>query len=81
MLSAAFLAYSGYYDQHLREILFEKWSDHLKAAQVIYRSDIARIEYLSTADERLEWQTFGMSKDDLCIENTIMLVSGTFGFN
>ncbi|KAI1728166.1 dynein heavy chain and region d6 of dynein motor domain-containing protein [Ditylenchus destructor] len=73
LLSAAFLAYSGYYDQHLREILFEKWSDHLKSAQVIYRSDIARIEYLSTADERLEWQTFGMSKDDLCVENTIML--------
>uniref|UniRef100_A0A915D8F2 Dynein heavy chain n=1 Tax=Ditylenchus dipsaci TaxID=166011 RepID=A0A915D8F2_9BILA len=52
---AAFLSYSGYYDQHMRE------------------SDIARIEYLSSADDRLEWTNNGMPKDDLCMENVIAL--------
>lgn len=34
---------------------------------------MARIEYLSSADERLEWINNGIPKDDLCMENVIML--------
>ena len=30
-------------------------------------------QYLSTADERLEWQANSLPSDDLCIENAIML--------
>lgn len=73
LLSAAFLAYSGYFDQRLREVLFQKWMDMLLLAQVIYRHELARIEYLSSADERLQWQSNGMSKDDLSMENVIMM--------
>lgn len=73
LLSAAFLAYSGYYDQHLRELIFQRWMDQLHAAQIEFRSDIAKIEYLSTADDRLVWANNGIPKDDLCMENAIML--------
>ncbi len=30
-------------------------------------------QYLSTADERLEWQANSLPADDLCTENAIML--------
>lgn len=72
-LTAAFLAYSGYYDQQLREVLFQKWVAHLQIADIKYRNDLARIEYLASADDRLQWNNNGLPKDDLCTENAIML--------
>ena len=43
LLSSAFLAYAGYYDQLIRVSLFHAWSEHLGQVNVIYR-DLARIE-------------------------------------
>jgi dynein heavy chain 1 len=45
----------------------------LQAANIQYRSDIARTEYLSNPDERLRWQANALPADDLCTENAIML--------
>ncbi|XP_078590507.1 cytoplasmic dynein 1 heavy chain 1-like isoform X1 [Branchiostoma floridae x Branchiostoma japonicum] len=73
LLSAAFLAYAGYFDQHMRQSLFNSWSHHLQQANVKFRHDIARVEYLSNADERLRWQANALPADDLCTENAIML--------
>ncbi|XP_071963522.1 cytoplasmic dynein 1 heavy chain 1-like [Antedon mediterranea] len=73
LLSSAFMAYGGYFDQQMRHNLFSTWSSHLQQARIKYRHDIARVEYLSNADERLRWQTNALPKDDLCTENAIML--------
>ncbi|VDM69323.1 unnamed protein product, partial [Strongylus vulgaris] len=56
LLSGAFLAYAGYFDQQLRDVLFHRWIDHVQGAGVKFRPDLARIEYLSTVDDRLQWQ-------------------------
>lgn len=73
VLSSAFLAYSGYFDQFLREVIYQKWISLLQQAKIVFRDELARIEYLSSADDRLEWVNYGMSKDDLCMENVVML--------
>ncbi|XP_012579828.1 PREDICTED: cytoplasmic dynein 1 heavy chain 1, partial [Condylura cristata] len=73
LLSAAFVAYAGYFDQQMRQNLFTTWSHHLQQANVQFRTDIARTEYLSNADERLRWQASSLPADDLCTENAIML--------
>lgn len=73
LLSAAFLAYAGYFDQQYRQNLFNCWCTHLQQAGILYRSDLARTEYLSTADERLRWQANCLPSDELCVENAIML--------
>ncbi|XP_027203133.2 dynein heavy chain, cytoplasmic isoform X1 [Dermatophagoides pteronyssinus] len=73
ILSAAFLAYAGYFDQQYRQSLFNSWCTHLNQAKIQYRSDLALTEYLSTADERLRWQANSLPSDDLCVENAIML--------
>uniref|UniRef100_A0AC35TT30 DHC_N1 domain-containing protein n=1 Tax=Rhabditophanes sp. KR3021 TaxID=114890 RepID=A0AC35TT30_9BILA len=73
LLSAAFLAYSGYYDQKLRDELFNKWFHNLQVNGVKFRNEIARIEYLSNVDDRLQWNNNGLPKDELCTENSIML--------
>lgn len=73
LLSAAFIAYGGYFDQHYRQNLFSTWTTHLSAANIRYRADIARTEYLSNPDERLRWQANALPTDELCVENAIML--------
>ncbi|KOC68078.1 Dynein heavy chain, cytoplasmic [Habropoda laboriosa] len=73
LLSSAFLAYAGYFDQHYRQNLFSTWCQHLQQANLQFRPDIARTEYLSNPDERLRWQANALPTDDLCTENAIML--------
>ncbi|XP_052769398.1 cytoplasmic dynein 1 heavy chain 1-like isoform X2 [Mya arenaria] len=73
LLSSAFMAYAGYFDQMMRRNLFTVWSTHLQKASVQFRSDLARVEYLSNADERLRWTANALPTDDLCAENAIML--------
>ncbi|KAF5301350.1 hypothetical protein FQA39_LY10748 [Lamprigera yunnana] len=73
LLSSAFIAYGGYFDQHYRQNLFLTWCQHLAQAGIQYRADIARTEYLSNPDERLRWQANALPTDDLCTENAIML--------
>lgn len=73
LVSSAFLTYAGYYDQHMRDSLFASWLSHLATAQLRYREDIARIEYLCNPDERLRWTANALPTDDLCVENAIML--------
>jgi len=72
-LSSAFLSYGGYFDQQHRNSLFTTWSHHLEAANISYRADLARTEFLSDPDERLGWQSKSLPTDDLCTENAIML--------
>uniref|UniRef100_A0A8C7FDQ8 Cytoplasmic dynein 1 heavy chain 1 n=1 Tax=Oncorhynchus kisutch TaxID=8019 RepID=A0A8C7FDQ8_ONCKI len=73
LLSAAFIAYAGYFEQQMRQNLFTTWLHHLQQANIQFRTDIARTEYLSNADERLRWQANSLPADDLCTENAIML--------
>jgi dynein heavy chain 1 len=49
---------------------FFRW----QAANIQYRSDIARTEYLSNPNERLLWQSNALPADVLCSENAIMLL-------
>lgn len=73
LLSAAFLAYGGFFDQHYREVMWQEWSHHLSDAGIKFKAELSFPEYLSTADERLSWQSKTLPSDNLCTENAIML--------
>eukprot|EP01088_Endostelium_zonatum_P017115 TRINITY_DN4896_c0_g2_i4.p1 TRINITY_DN4896_c0_g2~~TRINITY_DN4896_c0_g2_i4.p1 ORF type:complete len:1566 (-),score=517.57 TRINITY_DN4896_c0_g2_i4:241-4938(-) len=73
LLSSAFLAYIGFFDQNDRTLLLNKWKARLHDAGVRFKEDLSVIEYLSNADERLTWQANSLPVDDLCVENAIML--------
>ncbi|TKA41939.1 Dynein heavy chain, cytoplasmic [Friedmanniomyces endolithicus] len=72
-LAAAFLAYSGLYDQQYRRALLEDWSLHLSASGVAFKPQNALSEYLSTADQRQQWHDNALPVDELCTENAIVL--------
>lgn len=73
LLSAAFLAYGGYFDQQMRSNLWSAWAGHMEQSGIKFRPDLARTEYLSAADDRLQWQSNSLPADDLCTENAVML--------
>ncbi|KAI0072370.1 dynein heavy chain [Panus rudis PR-1116 ss-1] len=73
LLSAAFLAYAGFFDQQYREMMWQEWSTHLADAGVKFKTELSLPEYLSTADDRLSWQSKGLPSDNLCTENAIMI--------
>ena len=73
LLSAAFLAYAGFFDQQYREMMWQEWSSHLGEAGVKFKAELSLPEYLSTADDRLSWQSKSLPSDNLCTENAIMI--------
>lgn len=73
LLSSAFLAYAGFFDQQSRTTLFDLWRAHLRQSMIKFRHDLALTEYLSSPDEKLKWQANSLPSDDLCTENAIMM--------
>ncbi|KAF8253571.1 hypothetical protein K440DRAFT_576363 [Wilcoxina mikolae CBS 423.85] len=73
LVSAAFLAYSGLYDQQYRKAMADDWFNHLHLSGIEFKQHNPITEYLSTADQRLAWQENGLPVDDLCTENAIIL--------
>ena len=73
LVSAGFLAYGGFFDQYYREMMWQGWCDHLQEAGIKFKSELGLPEYLSTADDRLDWQSKGLPSDNLCTENAIVL--------
>lgn len=73
LLSAAFIAYGGFFDQQYRENMWHEWTAHLTDANLKFKQELSLTEYLSTPDDRLNWQSKSLPSDVLCTENAIML--------
>lgn len=73
LLSASFLTYAGTFDHRSRGMLVEEWRDTLERLQVPFRMDLSPADYLAKPAQLLEWQSFGLPKDQLCMENAIIL--------
>lgn len=73
VIASAFLAYAGLYDQQFRKTMVDDWMHHMSQSGISCKSDGSVLGYLSSADERLQWQRHSLPADDLCMENAIML--------
>jgi dynein heavy chain 1, cytosolic len=73
LLAAAFLSYSGLYDQQIRHDLLERWRQHLRDSGINFKEQQSLIEYLCTADDKLQWQENSLPNDEVCLENAIIL--------
>lgn len=73
ILSSAFLAYIGFFDEHYRQSLMKKWMGHLKKVGIRYKDDLSVVEYLATPDQQLNWQANSLPADRLSVENAIMM--------
>jgi len=73
LAAAAFITYGGLFDQQYRKVMLEDWLHHLSLCGIRTKPHNPVTEYLSTADERLQWQENSLPVDDLCTENAIIL--------
>ena len=73
LLSSAFLVYFGMFDQETRSALQKQLCTHLVLAKIPVDVDLDCAEYLSTADERLQWHANALPEDSLCVENAVMI--------
>ena len=44
MLTSAFIAYVGYFDQQFHHTLFSSWASHMQQANISFRPDLAIVE-------------------------------------
>jgi dynein heavy chain 1 len=73
LISAAFLAYCGFFDQLYRGLLLKTWKQFLTEHKLKYKDDLSITEFLSTAAERMTWAMNKLPSDDLCSQNAIIL--------
>jgi dynein heavy chain 1, cytosolic len=73
LIAAAFLAYCGLFDQQFRKAMLDDWREQLSLSGIHFKQLNEITEFLSTADERVQWQNNGLPVDDLCTENAIIL--------
>lgn len=73
LLAAAFLSYAGLYDQQYRHVMLERWRQHLRDSGIGFKEQQSIIEYLCTADDKLQWQEHFLPNDEVCLENAIIL--------
>lgn len=75
LIAAAFQTYSGNFDHKLRQTLLLDWFEILDALQIPYSlsNDSDIVNYLSNPSDLVKWRAFGLSSDDLSIQNAILL--------
>ena len=71
ILSSAFLCYAGYFDASSRNQLSRQFENSLY--EISYRSNVSFVDFLSTASQRLSWREYGLPRDDVCMQNAVML--------
>jgi len=72
LVSAAFLAYIGFFDFFYRKTLLKLWTKIIQQ-EINIRHDLSLIDFLSTPAERLLWKSQSLPEDSLCLENAIIL--------
>ncbi|TRY53342.1 Dynein heavy chain [Cryptosporidium tyzzeri] len=75
LLSAAFICFAGGLDQILRSHYIKLWQEILDEFQLSHTNanTFKIVDYLSKPNERLLWQSYGLSNDDLSVENAIII--------
>ena len=74
VISAAFLAYIGFFDEmNRRKTIMPEWQQVIDDAQIDFRKDLNVIEYLSLPEDRLAWTASKLPQDSLCVENAIIM--------
>lgn len=70
---AGFLTYAGFFSFKARLALSQRWRKSLDVLGIEYRERLGMVESLSTASQRLQWETMGLQDDSLSTENGVIL--------
>lgn len=69
ILGAAFCIFCGDLDQNLRALIIGKWKNKLSKSFILFDETVSNTSLLSTAVDVAKWNSFGLPKDELFIDN------------
>ena len=72
-LSSSFLAYIGFYDAFYRKYLKEKSRQIVKQNEIVFSNDLDEVEWLTKANDKVNWQNCKLPNDNICLENATIL--------
>ncbi|KAK9369733.1 dynein heavy chain, N-terminal region 1-domain-containing protein [Lipomyces kononenkoae] len=73
LLAAAFLVYSGFFDQQYRKQMVQNWQDYLTQSNIAFVSQDSISEYFSSMSDKDKWHNNSLPAGELYEENAIML--------
>ncbi|CAD7968195.1 unnamed protein product, partial [Amoebophrya sp. A25] len=74
LLSAAFLAYIGFFDVYARQQVLREWETYLADERGLKFSPALSVtDYLVTTTERFQFVSNGLPDDELCVENAVII--------
>ncbi|GIY16074.1 dynein heavy chain 8, axonemal [Caerostris darwini] len=73
VLLAAFLSYSGPFNQEFRMMLFHSWRNELVTRNIPLTEDLNLIDALTDAPTIAEWGVQGLPNDELSLQNGIVV--------
>ncbi|KAH0834915.1 P-loop containing dynein motor region D4-domain-containing protein [Lanmaoa asiatica] len=63
----------AFFDQHYQEAMWQDWSNQLLEANIKFKLELSLMEYLSTMNDYLSWQSKSLLANNLTTENATML--------
>jgi hypothetical protein len=75
-LSFSFFA-AGFFDFKTRNMMIAQWKETLDNLGIDFREELGIVESLSTAAQRLTWESEGLPGDQLSLENGVILDHNT----
>jgi len=72
-LSSSFLAYIGFYDAFYRKYLKDKSRAIVKQNEILSSNDLDEVEWLTKANDKVNWQNCKLPNDNICLENATIL--------
>ncbi|ANZ76269.1 BA75_02408T0 [Komagataella pastoris] len=73
LISAAFIAYCGFYGEETRKALIKKWKTVLELLNISCSVSHTIVNHLGVFGTLVSWEAFGLPRDNICIENMIIL--------
>ncbi|WFD02075.1 hypothetical protein MOBT1_000753 [Malassezia obtusa] len=73
LLSAALVAYAGFFEQGVREALWAQWEAMLDAAHIPHRTPLSVRDWLVSADAQAAWHAHGLPSDALALDNAVIM--------
>lgn len=75
LLSAAFVAYTGFLEQQRRMDSIIQWEATLSECNIKYDDEFQFVDFMVDPEQLMDWTSKDLPNDDLCVQNAIVLTT------
>ncbi|OHT04933.1 Dynein heavy chain, cytoplasmic [Tritrichomonas foetus] len=75
LLSAAFVAYTGFLEQQRRMDAIIAWEATLSECNIKYDEEFQFCDFMADPEQLMDWTSKELPNDDLCVQNAVILAT------